>query len=469
MSRSLSQRGIAVAVVLVGVFLAGLDAVIVNIAIPDFERSFPSSSLTSLSWVLNAYAITLAAFLIPSGRWADQAGRKRVFMIGLVLFTVASLACAAAPTLGALIAARVLEGAGGALMMPTSLGLLLALFPPEKRRTAIALWTSMSGVGAVFAPLIGAVCVQFDWRWVFIINIPIGAVATYLGWKTVPEVREDRRSAQDVLGALVLAATIAVVVAAIVQGPTWGWGGLRVLSLIALGILGIAFIVRRAFRHPAPVIEPALLRIRSVALGNLATLLFNVGFGVTMTGTTLFLTEVWGHSVVRAALEFLPGPVMATALAASGTMLTARFGVRVTGLIGGVVFAASGLWWAVMLDDSSDYVTGFLPGMAIGGLAVGLVMPAWSMATTTALPTERFATGTAMAWMCRQVGIAIGVAVTAAFVAVRPDAASFRSVFLLMAVCGLATGLALFAIKADRPPAVAGADARREEVPARLT
>jgi EmrB/QacA subfamily drug resistance transporter len=462
------RRGIAVAVVLVGVFLAGLDAVIVNIALPDIERSFPSSGLTTLSWVLNAYAITLAALLIPSGRGADQAGRKRAFMIGLVLFTVASVACAAAPTVGVLIAARVLEGIGGALMMPTSLGLLLAVFPTERRRTAIALWTSMSGLGAVFAPPIGAMCVQFDWRWVFIINIPIGAVAVYLGRKSVPEVREERRSAQDVLGVLVFAATIAVIVAAIVQGPAWGWDGARVLGLIVLGALGIAFIAWRAFRHPAPVIDPAMVRIRPVALGNLATLLFNIGFGVTMTGTTLFLTGVWHHSVVRAALEFLPGPVMATILAAPGSMLTARFGVRVTGLIGGVVFAGSGFWWVFMLDDSSDYLTGFLPGMAIGGISVGLVMPAWSMATTMALPADRFATGTAMAWMCRQVGIAIGVAITAAFVAVHPDAASFRGVFLLMGMCGLATGLALFAIKADDPPAATGADAQREAVPARL-
>ncbi|WFB10858.1 MFS transporter [Streptomyces sp. LX-29] len=449
MKDSASRRG-AVAVVLVGVFASSLDVLIVNIAFPDLERSFPSASLTNLSWVLSAYAITFAALLMPGGRWADQSGRKRAYLTGLALFTVASACCAAAPTLGVLVAARILQGLGAALMMPSSLGLLLALFPSERRGTAIGLWTAVSGSGAALAPPIGGLLVQLDWRWAFLVNIPLGVVAWFVGVRTLPEVRERSRSVPDVLGILVLAATVAAIVAAIVQGPDWGWGGPRVLGLIAVGVLGGVFTVRRAFSHPAPVIEPAILRIRVVALGNLATLLFFAGFGAMISASTLFLTGMWDHSVLRGALEVAPGPVVATVCAVPASLLATRYGVRVVGMFGGAVFAAGGVWWAVVTDGTPDYAASFLPGSVIGGIGVGLMLPCLSTAATLSLPSERFATGTAMNTMCRQVGSALGVAVVAAVLDARPGVSGYHTAFLIMAACGVAGGLALMAIGAER-------------------
>ncbi|WP_433655232.1 DHA2 family efflux MFS transporter permease subunit [Nocardia sp. CA-128927] len=454
------RRGLSVAVVLVGVFVSSLDLFIVNIAFPDLLKSFSSSSLGELSWVLNAYAITLAALLMPAGWWADQSGRKRAFLTGLILFTVASACCAVAPVLSVLVAARILQAVGAALMTPSSLGLLLPLFAPEKRGAAIGLWSAMAGAAAAAGPPIGGLLVQADWRWVFLVNIPIGIVAVFVGWRVLPEIREEARSTPDILGALVLAGTVAAIVAAIVQGQAWGWGDTRILGLIVLGVLGVVFSARRAFRHPAPIIEPAILRIRAVALADLAAMFLLSGFGAMVLATTLFLTGIWHHSVLRAGMEIAPGPLMAGVFGVPGGLLTARYGAHVVGLVGSVIFAAGGIWWVVATDGNSDYVSTLLPGAIITGIGLGILLPSLSAAATLPLPPERFATGTAMMSMCRQVGLALGVAVVTAVLDVRPDVSAFHTAWLFMAACGLAGGLTLFAVGAGKRPVAVYADAR---------
>ena len=452
MSTIAPRRGLSVAVVLAGIFVSSLDLYIVNIAFPDLLRSFRPSSLSALSWVLSAYAITFAALVIPAGWWADKSGRKRAFLSGLVLFTVASAVCAAAPSLGVLVAARVLQAIGGALMLPSSLGLLLPLFPPEKRGAAIGLWSTMSGAAAAAGPPIGGLLVQVDWRWVFLVNIPIGVIAVLIGWRVLPEIREEGRTAPDILGGLVIAATVAAIVAAIVQGQSWGWGGARILGLIGLGVLGIAFSVWRAFRHPAPVIEPAILRIRAVAFADLATMLVLSGFGAMVLATTFFLTGIWHQSILRTGMEIAPGPLAAGLFGVPGGLLAVRYGPRVVGLAGSVVFAAGGVWWVVTTGSDPDYALSVLPGAIIAGIGLGILLPSLSAAATLPLPPERFATGTGMMTMCRQVGLALGIAVVTAVLDVRPDVSAFHTAWLFMAACGLASGLTLFAGRAKRRP-----------------
>jgi EmrB/QacA subfamily drug resistance transporter len=447
------RRGLSVAVVLAGVFVSSLDLFIVNIAFPDLAASFPESSLTGLSWVLSAYAIAFAALLMPAGRWADRAGRKRAFLLGLGLFTVASAACAAAPTLEVLVAARVAQAAGGALMLPSSLGLLLPLFPPEKRGAALGLWSAMGGAAAALGPPIGGLLVQADWRWVFIVNIPIGVVAVLIGSRTLREIKEESRISPDVLGALVLAATVAAIVAAIVQGQEWGWDSPRILGLIAFGVLGAVFSAWRATRHPAPVIEPGIVRIRAVALADIATMMFFAGFGAMILASSLFLTQVWGHSVLRAGMEIAPGPLAAAAFAVPGGLLAAKHGPSRVGLAGCVLFALGGAWWAIVPGAEPAYATDILPGAIIAGIGAGLVLPSLSAAATLPLPPERFSTGTALMSMCRQVGLAFGVAVVAAVLDIRPDVPAFHTTWWFMAACGLAGGLTLAVIGVKRRPA----------------
>jgi EmrB/QacA subfamily drug resistance transporter len=457
------RRGLSIVVVLVGVFVSSLDLFIVNIAFPDLERSFPTSSLGNLSWVLSAYAIAFAALLMPAGRWADRFGRKRAYLIGLAVFTVASAGCAAAGSVGWLVAARVLQAVGGALMLPSSLALMLPLFPAARRGAAVGLWAAMGGAAAALGPPIGGLLVQADWRWVFLVNLPIGVVTILVGWRVLREIKEDSGRAPDVLGALALALAVGAVVAAIVQGEPWGWTSGRVLGLFALGVVGIAVSVRRSLTHPSPVIEPAILRIRSVALGDLATLFFFAGFGAMILASTLFLTEVWQHSVLRAGMEIAPGPLMAAVFAVPGGIVAAKRGARGVGLVGSLLFAAGGLWWAVTTDVSPDYAATIFPGGIIAGIGSGLVLPSLSAVATLPLPPERFATGTAMQSMCRQLGLALGVAVVAAVLAAKPGVEGFHAAWFFMAACGLAGGLTLAAVGPGGLPIASDALPRTQE------
>src|SRR3954469_10594917 len=202
----MSHRARVAAIVSVGVFVASLDLFIVNIAFTDIQRDFDGASLASLSWILNAYAIVFAALLVPAGRWADRAGRKRAFLGGLALFTLASAACAVAPSVGVLVAARVVQAAGAAVLMPASLGLLLPEFPPEKRGLAIGLWAAVGGTAAAAGPVIGGLLVELSWRWVFLVNVPVGIAAIVAGARVLREIREENSEQPDLVGAALLTA-----------------------------------------------------------------------------------------------------------------------------------------------------------------------------------------------------------------------------------------------------------------------
>jgi len=283
----MSRRAKVTLTVSIGVFMASLDLFIVNIAFPDIQRNFKGVSLAGLSWVLNAYAITFAALLVPAGRWADRAGRKRGFLFGLALFSAASAACAAAPSVAVLVAARVVQATGAAFMLPTSLGLLLPEFPAHKRGAAVGIWAAVGGVAAAAGPPIGGLLVQAGWRWVFIVNVPIGIGAFLAASSLLREVRDDTGPRPDLIGAALFTAGIAAVTLAIVEGPRWGWSGGRVVGLfVAAGLLLFAVAVRSA-RHPAPLIEPVIVRTRAIALANLGALLFFCAFGAFLLGSVL--------------------------------------------------------------------------------------------------------------------------------------------------------------------------------------
>ena len=208
-------------VVCVGVFMASLDLFIVNIAFPAISEHFGGASLASLSWVLSGYAIVFAALLVPAGRWADAFGRKRAFLTGLAIFVAASAACALARSVGFLVAARLVQAAGGALMVPTSLGLILPEFGPNERHVAIGLWASTGGIAAAAGPPLGGLLVQADWRWVFLVNVPVGLAGLAFGARTLTERRERDAVRPDLLGAAALMIAVGALVAAIVKGQEW--------------------------------------------------------------------------------------------------------------------------------------------------------------------------------------------------------------------------------------------------------
>jgi EmrB/QacA subfamily drug resistance transporter len=442
----MTQRWKVLLVTSVAVFMGFLDVTIVNIAFPDIESSFPDSSLAGLSWIINAYNIVFAALLVPAGRLADRVGRRRMFFVGVWTFLAASVACGLAPSVPVLVAARVVQAAGAAVLVPTSLGLLLPEFPLAQRATATALWGATGAVAAATGPSLGGLLVDAaSWRWVFFVNLAIGLPALLPARRLLRERRDEHPGPlPDAIGVALLAVGIGLLSLGIVKGEDWGWGSGRVIGpLVAAALLLAAFVARSA-RHPAPVIELGLLRVRSFAVANVGAFLFAMGFYALLLGNILFLTGVWGWSVLRAGVAVTPGPIMAALSAPVGGRLADRFGQRVVALPGGLLFAAGCLLFAATTRATPDYATEFLPWTILTGTGVGLSFAAWGSAAVAELPASRFATGSAISSTSRQIGAVLGIAALVAILgtpAPQDVVASFHEAWRLMATTSIVAGL----------------------------
>ncbi len=438
----------------IGVFASLLDLFIVNIAFPDIQRDFHGAGLAELSWILNGYAIVLAALLIPAGRLADLFGRKRAFILGLSLFTLASAACALAPDAGWLIAARLIPGIGAALLTPSSLGLVLPAFRPERWPAAIAAWAAVGAVGAAAGPPLGGLLVQVDWRWVFLINLPLGAVSLWYVSRRVGEFRDPAAAGlPDPVGTLALMLGIGSVTLALVKGGEWGWTGVPTLAAFAAAVALVALAVARSARHRVPVLELPLLRIPSFALAVGSAFTFFIAFAAMLLAGVLFLTQVWGHSILRAGLELAPGPALAAASAAVARRLGPRIGMAALGAIGGLLLATGMAITAMLLDATPDYVATFLPGQIIGGAGVGLAMPAFTAVAVAAVGPTHIATAIGISSMFRQVGAALGVAILVAILgtgATSTALSAFQHAWVFMAGAAAAGGALMLA--AHRAP-----------------
>jgi MFS family permease len=242
-----------VGVLSLAVFMSSLDLFIVNLAFPSIAKQYPGTSLSSLSWVLNAYTIVFAAVLVPAGRWADRIGRRRALVAGLAAFSVGSLLCGVAPGVAALIAARVIQAAGAGVMVPASLSLLLAAVPAPARAKALGTWSALAALGAALGPVIGGSLVEINWRWVFWVNLPVGLAAMILAVRVVPESKDERASGRpDLIGAGLLAAAVGLVALALVKAPGWGWGSVGFIGLMAASLACGTAMVMRSRRHHSP-------------------------------------------------------------------------------------------------------------------------------------------------------------------------------------------------------------------------
>lgn len=444
----MERRWKVLAVTSVAVFMSFLDVTIVNVAFPELEREFADSSRADLSWILNAYNILFAALLVPAGRIADLVGRKRMFLVGVVTFLAASVLCGVAGSVETLVAARVLQAVGGAILVPTSLGLLLPEFPPTQRATATAIWTATGAVAAAVGPSLGGVLVDGGgWRWAFFVNLPIGLVALVPALRLLRETRDaSQRRLPDVLGSVLLAFGVGLVALGIVKGPEWDWDE-RTIGSVAAGLVLLAIVVARSRTHVAPVFELGLFRVRSFAVANVGMFTFSSAFYALLLANVLFTTQVWGWSILHAGVAISPAPLTAALFAPFGGLLSDRFGQRPVAVPGGLLFAAGCLWFATVMDASPDYVSEMLPGQLLTGSGVGLSFAAWGSAAVAELPVERFATGSAILGCLRQVGAVLGIAILVAVLeAASPldQVAAFSDAWTLMAAAGaLTAGVAL--------------------------
>jgi EmrB/QacA subfamily drug resistance transporter len=412
---SLSRRQVAgiVGVLSLAVFMSSLDLFIVNLAFPYIGREYHGTSLSSLSWVLNGYTIVFAAILVPAGRWADRVGRRRLFVAGLIAFSIGSLLCGLAPGVPELIIARLIQASGAGLMVPASLSLLLASVPAADRPRAIGTWSALGALGAALGPVIGGSLVQVSWRWVFWINLPVGLVAVLLAARVVPESRDEHvRGRPDLIGAVLLAASVGLVALALVKAPAWGWDSAGFIGLLAAAVASGAAMVYRSHRHHSPVIELGLLRSRSFSGTFAASILYYAAFGAFVLNSVEFLTGEWRYSAVRAGLAIGPGPLMVLPFARfiAPRLAAVLGGAGRVAVIGCLVNAGSQWLWLTQIQANPAYLAHLLPAQLLGGAGVGLTIPSLLGAGSASLPPARFGTGSGVLNMARQVGTVLGVA-----------------------------------------------------------
>jgi EmrB/QacA subfamily drug resistance transporter len=393
--------------------MAALDLSIVNVAFPNLAASFPHASQASLAWVITAYSIVFGALLVAAGRTADRIGRRRTFLTGIGLFLLGSFLCGVSPSVGFLIASRVLQGIGAALLVPASVALLIAAYPPERRTQMVAQWGGIGALAVATGPTLGAAIVTAGgWRWAFFVNLPIGLLVVLLGRRVLVETELVTSAATpDYLGVALLSTPIAALVLAISEGGSWGWSDGRVLLAFGVAAATGAAFVRRSLTHVDPLVDPALLRERGFVAANTATFVYAAGFFAMLLGNILFLTGVWHYSIMRAGLAVTPGPLVVAVVAGSAGKLAGRIGFRPVLLAGGACFAAGLGWYVLAVGTSPAYFAEWLPGTLIVGLGIGLTFPVLSAAAVASLPANRFGVGSAVNQTARQVGGAIGIAV----------------------------------------------------------
>ncbi|MEU6865260.1 DHA2 family efflux MFS transporter permease subunit [Streptomyces sp. NPDC046876] len=431
-------------------FLAFLDATVVNVAFPDLRRAFPEVSLAHLTWVVSAYTVVFAALLAAAGRLADTLGRHVLFLGSVLAFSVTSLAASLAPSSDLLILARALQGAAAAGMIPAALGLVLAHTPPARRAAALGVWGAAGGLAAAVGPSLGGLLVEvWDWRAIFLINVPLGLAVWWSAARTVPRRAPAVRRLPDPVGTAALTLGIGGVVAGLSQGRDWGWTDPAVLGLGCGGALLAALALHRSRRHPAPAVDRDLWRDPVFARANLGALLFGAAMYAWLLIGPSYLIARWNYSALEAGFGITPGAVLAMGGAlAVGRRVPARLQwAAVTA--GSLLFAAgAGLLWG-WLDESTAYAQVFLPAGLLGGLGIGLVLTALSTAASASLPPERFAAGTGLLMTARQLGGALGIAGTAAVLTGKGD--NWRDVFLMAALASLAAAFAGCSMRVRTP------------------
>jgi EmrB/QacA subfamily drug resistance transporter len=432
-------------------FMVFLDTQVLFVAFDDIRASWPDVSFAAMSWTLSAYTIALAAALVPSGRLADRFGRKRTFMVGLVAFTLASALCAVAPSPGLLVAFRVVQALGAAALVPASLAVILSVFPSEKIPVAVAIWGAIAALAAAVGPTVGALLVdQWSWRAVFLANLPVGAAALALAWRRVPESREAQHTRfPDPIGTLLLAGALSLLALGIVQSDQWEWGSVRTIGVLVGGLAVLAAFVVRTLDHPHPALDLTLFGAPSFRWANIATLAFTIGFTAMFFAQVLFLNQVWGYSIVRTGLAMVPGPVVVIVLAPMFGRLAGRIGQRSLLVPGGIVYAASAVWFLAVMTTEPHWVAHVLPGQLLGGLGVAMVIPHLTSAAVQGLPADAFGAGSAVNQATRQFGATFGVALTVALLGtVTPLNAldHFQRVWWLLVICGVLTSAAALAL-----------------------
>jgi EmrB/QacA subfamily drug resistance transporter len=381
------ERWVLAASVL-GSSMAFIDGTVVNVALPVLQRALGATA-TEVQWVVEGYALCLAALLLTGGALADKVGRRRIFAFGVALFAAASVGCASAPTIHWLIAARAIQGLGAALLVPTSLALLGAGFPEERRGRAIGRWSAFSAAAGGVGPVLGGWLIQVaSWRWVFWINVPIAVATLFITLRWVPESRDERAHRLDLPGAALATLGLGGLVFGLLEGPRLGIGNPAIVAALGGGVLLLAGFVVVEKRSPAPMVPLDLFRNRTFAGANLLTLLLYAALGGTFFFVPFDLIQVHGYSPAAAGAAMLPLILLLSVLSGWAGRLADRYGVRAPLVIGPLI-AGAGFALLAMPGASGPYWTTFFPGMVVLGLGMSGTVAPLTTAVMTSVGSER--------------------------------------------------------------------------------
>jgi EmrB/QacA subfamily drug resistance transporter len=412
MSQTDPFRWKALAVVCAAFFMTVLDVSIVNVALPSIGKALDFSR-DSLQWVITAYAITFGGFLLLAGRMADLLGRRRVFLTGVVLFTVASFLCGLAWSEGVLVGARAIQGLGAAIISPAALSIITTTFDegPERNK-ALGIWGAIGGSGAAVGVLAGGVLTKYlGWEWIFFVNVPVGALALALAPRFVRESRSDRESSHDIGGAITVTAGLATLVYAFSKAPDYGWSSGRTLGTIAVAVaLLVAFLAIEA-RAKDPLMPFRIFRISTVAGANVAGLLLGAVVFANFFLLTLYVQNVLGWSALKTGLTFVATAGTAVLWAGIAQALVTKIGPK-TVMAAGFVAMIAGMVWYTQIPADASYWSDLLPGYLLVGFALPFSFIPVSIAALAGVESHEAGLASGLINTAQQIGGAIGVAVT---------------------------------------------------------
>jgi EmrB/QacA subfamily drug resistance transporter len=483
MSSSSTNKWLAMALLAAAQFVVVLDASIVNVALPSIGRDLHFSQ-DNLSWVVNAYVLVFGGFLLLGGRLADLLGRRRLFITGLVLFAIASLAGGLAQSEGWLIAARAVQGLGAALLSPAALSLVTVLFAEgSERNKAMGVWGAVAGSGGAVGVLLGGMLTQWaGWEWVLFVNVPIGIAAAMLAPRLLPESRNEGERHFDIAGAVTITAGLSLLVYALVDTNSAGWLSTQTLGLgaIALALIGAFYVIERRQSNPL-VPFPGIFRIRTITGINVSAVLIAAALFSMFFFISLYMQNVLGFSPLKTGLAYLPLAGGIIVAAGGAAPLVTRFGFKPV-LVTGLLITAAGLVWFSQISPDGSYVGDVLFPSLLAAVGLGLAFVSMTVAAVSGVDTHETGLASGLINTSQQIGGALGLAILATVANSRIDdlvasgtpmpvalTDGFQSAFLVgagLAIAGAVLAMVLVSGKASREHAEAAQRGELEPVPA---
>jgi len=455
-----TRKWFTLAAVSFGLFMIMLDNTVVNVALPSIQRDL-GTDLAQLQWIVTGYALTFAALMLIGGKVADAYGRRLIFVVGIAVFTAASLWCGLAGSGDELIAARVLQGVGAALMNPATLSIIAATFPPHQRGTAIGIWAGTSALALAIGPLVGGLITEhLDWSWIFFVNVPVGILAVAASFLFIDESRDSTHVRLDLPGLATSAVGLFALTYALIEANTYGWDSARILGAFAVaGVSILAFVLLERYQR-APMLPLELFRNGTYTGANLVVLLVALAMFGVFFFLSLYMQNVLGYSPVQTGAAFLPMTILIILIAPIAGRASDRIGSRGLMTAGMILIAVQLLYFSRLGVDATFW--NLLPAFLVGGVGMSLTMTPSAAAATRSVSVDKAGVGAAVLNASRQIGGSLGIALIGAIIALEAGGDRTPEAFVdglqtaLLVAAGIAVLGAVVAFSLVRPHEGAG-------------